>query len=96
MKSGIPEARIRDEIIVPTAKTTAINLATWPQLRHAAWDVAVANQSASAIDPLRLQSISELYSAQRDFAGVFQIDQMFVNGSHLVDTLTDLDLGRAA
>ena len=63
-------------------------------MRHAARDVAIANQSAAAIDPLRRQSISDLNSAQRDFNAIFQTDQMFVNCSHLIDRLTDLDPGK--
>ena len=93
LKDGEPAARIRSEIILPTSKTVEFNFAELPQLRQAAWDVAVANQSAAAIDPVRLQSISALYATQHDFVALYQINQSFVNQSRLIDTLTDLDLG---
>ena len=92
LKDDEPTARIRSEIVADS-KTVSINFAELPPLRHSAWDVAIANQSAAAIDPARLQKLSALYATQNEMLTAFQADLSFVNQSRFIDTLTDLELG---
>ena len=66
----------------------------WPTLRHEAWDVAVANQSASWIDDARMRRYSAAYAAQRDFAYALNANlALLINGPTMIDTTTDLRTG---
>jgi hypothetical protein len=91
LKAGEPDARIRSEIIAPTGRL-GIGIA-WPHLRHEAWDVAVANQSAADVEPATLKRISSVYSAQRELASSLQSTTVLLNGGRLVDVMTDLAIG---
>lgn len=67
----------------------------WPSLRHEAWDVVVANQSASYLQPETLGRFSAAYAAQRDSATLgLQSSTALFNGSRLLDAITDLELQR--
>jgi hypothetical protein len=92
LKAGMPDAKIRREVIEPARKSIQIGVA-WTLLRHSAWDVAVADQSAGHIDPGRLGALSELYSAQREFFGGLQSSTILLNGSRLIDSFTDMQVG---
>lgn len=64
-----------------------------PTLRHEAWDVAVANQSASYMDPETLRRLSVAYAAQRELnMGALTI--MF-NAPEYLNALTDARVGAA-
>jgi hypothetical protein len=66
----------------------------WPTLRHEAWDVAVANQSASWIDDARMRRYSAAYAAQRDFTYALNANlALLIDGSKMIDTITDLRTG---
>lgn len=92
LRHGEPDARIRSEIIDSGRKSMQIG-ASWVQLRNAAWDVAVADQSASYIDPQRLVPLSRLYSVQRDFMSGQESSLALFNGSRMVDTIADDSVG---
>ena len=66
----------------------------WPTLRQEAWDVAVANQSASWMDDARLRRYSAAYASQRDMITTLSANLALVmNGPRMVDTMTDLRTG---
>jgi hypothetical protein len=68
----------------------------WPTLRHEAWDVAVANQSASWIDDARMHRYSAAYAAQRDFAYALNANlALLIDGPRMIDITTDLHIGSA-
>jgi hypothetical protein len=63
----------------------------WPNLRHEAWDVAVANQSASWIDTEHMRRYTAAYAMQRDVTQGMSTDvALVVNGPRMEDTITDL------
>ena len=67
----------------------------WPTLRQQAWDVAVANQSASWIDDARTRHYSAAYAGQRDMATTLGANLALVmNGPRMVDAMTDLRTGQ--
>lgn len=67
----------------------------WPTLRQEAWDVAVANQSASWIDPARMRRYSAAYAGQRDMVTTLSANLALVmNGPRMVDAMTDLRTGQ--
>jgi hypothetical protein len=66
----------------------------WPQLRHEAWDVAVANQSAGWIDSQKLHRYTTIYSAQNFHnAGATVTMQTFMDGPRMIDAMIDLETG---
>jgi hypothetical protein len=65
----------------------------WPSLKHEAWDVAVANQSASWMAPEVLQRYSSAYAAVRDMQASTNTSMTFLSGPQMIKTLTDLQLG---
>ncbi|MDO1527579.1 hypothetical protein QMK61_01935 [Fulvimonas sp. R45] len=66
VKGGADAATIRQRIDAQTRGDFSLNLQL-PRLRHEAWDVAVANQSAGWIDTGRLRHYATLYAYQGDF-----------------------------
>lgn len=67
---------------------------SWPTLRQQAWDVAVANQSASWIDSNRMYRYSAVYAAQRETAAALVSNlQLIIDGPRMIDTMTDLRSG---
>jgi len=93
-KTHLPEATIVQHIQAQVAaKNFNLNL-KWPTLRHAAWDVAVADQSASWIDKARMHRYSAAYATQRDASTNLNVNLVLVmNGPRMIDMLTDLDSG---
>lgn len=78
---------IRDKI---AGKHFNLNM-RWPNLRHEAWDVAVADQSASWIEPERMHRYSAAYAMQRDTIQGITLDlSLVMNGPRMEDTITDL------
>lgn len=65
----------------------------FPSLRHEAWDVAVANRSASHLAPDVLGRLSVAYVEQRDAATALQANLGMMSGPRLFDALTDLEIG---
>ncbi|NUO86096.1 MAG: hypothetical protein HOQ37_08340 [Cupriavidus sp.] len=67
----------------------------WPALRQEAWDVAVANQSASWIDDARMRRYSAAYAGQRDMVTTISANlALIMNGPRMVDAMTDLRTGQ--
>lgn len=62
-----------------------------PTLRHEAWDVAVANQSAGWIDDMRLHRYSAIYAAQAHYTNTMATDeQMVLDGPRMIDAMIEL------
>jgi hypothetical protein len=60
-------------------------------LRHEAWDVAVASQSASWIAPERMRRYAAAYANQRDSITLMREDTaILMNGTGMVDTIADM------
>jgi hypothetical protein len=67
-----------------------------PTLRREAWDVAVANQSASWIEPERLEGYAALYARIRDVTAISNgSGNKFLDGPQFVNVFADLQIGRA-
>jgi hypothetical protein len=66
----------------------------WPSLRREAWDVAVANQSASWIDDAHMRRYAAAYAGQRDMVTTLGANLALVmNGPRMVDAMTDMRTG---
>ena len=67
----------------------------WPGLPSSAWDVAVANQSVSWIEPANLKKYSTAYAAQRETDAWVQHDSvLMLDVPRVINFRTDLDMGR--
>jgi hypothetical protein len=68
----------------------------WPIFSNQAWDVAVANQSATWMDSAALNRYSAAYSKQRDAASwMTQDSTLFLDAPRMATLRTRIDLGRA-
>jgi hypothetical protein len=66
----------------------------WPVLRHEAWSVAVANQSAGWIDGEQLRRYSTVYALQDASAALMTADMSVVlDGPRMNDAIIDLQTG---
>jgi hypothetical protein len=65
----------------------------WPVMRREAWDVAVANQSASWIDADQLSRYSGIYAAQSASTTIIVQDSTSVfSGQRMADILVDMQM----
>jgi hypothetical protein len=65
----------------------------WPVMRREAWDVAVANQSASWIDANRLSRYSSIYAAQNAGTTIIVQDATSVfSGQRMADIIVDMQM----
>ena len=86
----VPTAQIKAQMA--QRMKTGIDLGVFtPTLRHEAWDVAVANQSASYIEPETLRRLSAAYAAQREIND--NTLYIFFNAPAYIDALTDARIG---
>jgi hypothetical protein len=68
-----------------------------PTLRYEAWDVAVANQAASWIEPEQLEGYAALYAHIREYRAISNgSGNKFLDGPQFVNVFADLELGRAS
>jgi hypothetical protein len=68
-----------------------------PSLQREAWDVAIANQSASWIEPARLERYAALYAHIRDVEAISNGgSNRFFDGPQMINVATDLQLGKAS
>ncbi|GGA11787.1 hypothetical protein [Dyella caseinilytica] len=66
----------------------------WPTLRHEAWDVAVANQSAGWIDNDKLHRYAKVYAAQNTRAMLATTEiQLVLDGPRMLNAIVDLETG---
>ena len=67
----------------------------WPIFSNQAWDVAVANQSATWMDSAALNGYSAAYSKQRDAASwMTQDSTLFLDAPRMATLRPKIDLGR--
>jgi hypothetical protein len=68
-----------------------------PTLRSEAWDVAVASQAASWMEPEQLERYARIYAHMRDNKAIENgSNNKFFDGAQMVNVSTDLKLGRAS
>jgi hypothetical protein len=94
IQSGLSNAVINQHI---QAERKQFQLSmNWPGFNSEAWDVAVANQSATWIDPARLRKYSQAYASERS-SGDWMTHQATIalNGPRMEDVQTELKLGVA-
>lgn len=90
LKVHMADDLIAQRVLEQTKDGFDLNL-MFPTLRHEAWDVMVANQSAGWIDQERMQSYAAAYASQRDMVTTMSEDTaLLMNGTGLVDTVADL------
>jgi len=92
LKSRMPDDVIKQHIFAQTSNHFSLNL-SFPTLRQEAWDVVVANQSASWIDAERMQRYSAAYARQRDTVNKMAENTTLLSGNgHLIDVIADLQI----
>jgi hypothetical protein len=89
---GLPTAQIKQQMAERVKAGIDFGV-FYPMLRHEAWDVAVANQSASYMEPETLRRLSVAYAAQREVNPAALT--VFVNVPAFLDALTDARVGAA-
>lgn len=68
-----------------------------PTLRHEAWEVAVASQAASWMEPELLERYAGIYAHMRDNQAIENGSaNKFYDGAQMVNVSTDVQLGRAS
>ncbi|HEX8777671.1 MAG TPA: hypothetical protein VF738_06090 [Rhodanobacter sp.] len=93
VKDGTDAATIRQHVDALTKGQIYLGLLL-PEMRHEAWDVAVANQSASWIDAARLRDYSAVYAAQDAMTRLIMMDAPSIyDGPRMQDTLLDVRTG---
>jgi len=89
---GVPMAQIKQKMVARAKAGIDFGI-FYPSLQHEAWDVAVANQSASYMAPETLRRLSAAYASQRE---VNQASlTVFVNVPAYLNALTDARVGAA-
>ena len=92
IKAGLPATTINQHI--REHKSDFKISMGWPTFGSQAWDVAVANQSASWIKVDALRKYSSAYANQRDAATwMMQDSTIGFNASRMMDLKTHLELG---
>jgi hypothetical protein len=93
IRQGTPDKLINEHI--RARKDKFILSINWPTFYSQAWDVAVANQSATWIDSELLRKYSAAYAAQREAATWMTSDSTIsLDAKHMVELRTRIDLGR--
>lgn len=93
LKSHVSDELIKQHILAQAGNNFDLNM-SFPTLRQEAWDVAVANQSASWIDTERMQRYSAAYASQRDaITNMSENTALLSSGAHLTDVIADLQTG---
>jgi hypothetical protein len=95
LASNTPDAVAVQQIQQFIAQQSSLNLnMRWPTLRQEAWDVAVANQSATWLDERHMYRYSAAYAQQRGAASTLSANlALVINGPRMMDAFTDLRVG---
>jgi len=97
LKAGTPTVTLQEHLGSQARDVTLKGGILIPTLRREAWEVAVGNQSATYIAKPALRTYAAAYARQRDLSvGGSSNISIALNGSHLSDVVTDLDVGNAA
>ncbi|WP_114238995.1 hypothetical protein [Dyella sp. C9] len=93
VRNGVPDAQVNQHI--QRLKNDFILSVSWPAFASQAWDVAVANQSATWIDTGRLRKYSAAYAAQRETTSWVGHDAtLALDGPRMVALRTRIKLGK--
>lgn len=93
LKSHQPDDVIKQHILAQAGDNFDLNM-NFPTLRHEAWDVTVANQSASWMDAERMQGYSAVYASQRDaITNMAENTALLTSDMHLANVVADLQTG---
>lgn len=93
MQAHVPDAIILQHVHEQTTPDGLYLDWRWPTLKHEAWDVAVADQSASWIDNERLRRYSDIYAAQvRGEASMTGDVPLVLDGPRMVDAMINLQV----
>ncbi len=93
VRKGLPDAEINQHIR-ERSKSFALAI-NWPAFNNEAWDVAVANQSATWIDSQQLHRYAVAYAALRDAASwTTHNATVALNAPRMVDLQTRVKLGK--
>lgn len=66
-----------------------------PSLQREAWDVAIANQALSYMDPDKLQRYAKLYAVMRDMQNALSgASNAFINLPQYMDTVSDIEIDK--
>jgi hypothetical protein len=96
IRNGTAREAIYSTLIKPAIADKSLNIGiSWPTTRREAWEVAVANQSASYMEPGTLKQYAAVYSAQRDLAGLLVGQASSLSSSETLDTFLEAQFGRA-
>jgi hypothetical protein len=91
LKSNVPKA-VMQQHIKDRASDFILDV-RWPALRQEAWDMAVANQSASWIDEKRMYRFSAVYAEQRRSDLSIASNIQLINGPEILDAVVDVHTG---
>jgi hypothetical protein len=93
VQRGLSDKEINEHI---RATRTPFRLSLdWPTLSSQAWDVAVANQSATWIDEEKLRKYASAYANQREMSNWMTHDSLVtINAPRMVDLRTRINLGK--
>lgn len=92
LKSGLPRADIRKKLQARHEGQSSIGFSI-PTLRHGAWDVMVANQTAIYMDADILRRYSAAYAFQHDvMLWVNEASTSMMNDQQLLDVIADPEL----
>jgi hypothetical protein len=95
VKRGTPQQAAIDHLLAQDKDALGLSIHS-PTLRHEAWDVAVANQAASWIDPAKLERYAALYAHMRDVDAISNGGaNRFIDGPQMVNMFSDIQLGKA-
>jgi hypothetical protein len=93
VRRGLPDAQVNQHI--RELKADFVLSVSWPSFATQAWDVAVANQSATWINIDRLHRYATAYAAQRDASSWVTHDSTIaLNAPRMVDLRTRIGLGK--
>jgi hypothetical protein len=93
VRKGLPDNEINEHI--RATKTTFRLSLSWPTLSSQAWDVAVANQSATWIDAEKLRKYATAYADLREASNWMEHNSLVeVNAPRMVELRTRINLGK--
>jgi hypothetical protein len=90
-----PNATNQQRLIASGRELWMHNSIWTPNLEHAAWDVAIANQSAGNIPTQLLRKYATAYTVQHDAEESTRSNFLTLDKSHLINVMADVDLGKA-
>lgn len=95
LKRGTADQVAIDRLMARDVKALDLSISS-PSMQHEAWDVAVANQAATWIEPAKMEGYAALYGHMRDVDAISNgAGNKFVDGAQMVNVFADVQLGKA-